>query len=620
MKKNPWHPDDLRQVFPEIPENISRLVMDTANSVKEETEMKMRHTVSVALAFVLVFICLMGVALAVFQPQIAEIFGSHYGKEFQSWMEEGDVAAAEDSVVVEGVTFTMNEVAVRNHGLYGVGTITPGEETLLLCEDYPATEPYGYATFHGEDAPEGTLTVQEKAKAEGSAIKQVSFDLNAIGVDDGAMIMPNGWGEDVRPMRDGTVQFLFEVEDGQAVSAQAETYTIELEAVVWNVSADGEADYENPIRQTWTVEVQPQPFAQVLGTSPEPTVTPAPAAMAGSATQPRQVIVPEAYAQTGTLPVYKATARNFDSKLDYTWFNQSGVASEEVYANHTGGLVVFNDEAQLSWSAEAIFYETYDGTYEATSFVIEGREEKPVTETLQKRTMTSEACSLAGWMHLGFPGTDQVYSLERTELTNITLEEAKAKVEALLAKLGLEGYSCTTALDMSLERIQTMGDELNRQIDLGNLSTNKFRYDYSTATVANEGYYLQYHKYGSEGDIAGLFSGTFYVTADGVMEVNLRDYYQPGEILSNPEMLLDAQTIADRLPEEMASARWPETLVEIHQAELTWMPMRADTGKDMVMSPVWVLSYSSEEYGRVNKDCWAIFNAIDGKLITAIFN
>ena len=620
MKKNPWHPDDLRQVFPEIPENISRLVMDTANSVKEETEMKMRHTVSVALAFVLVFICLMGVALAVFQPQIAEIFGSHYGKEFQSWMEEGDVAAAEDSVVVEGITFTVNEVAVRNHGLYGVGTITPGEGTLLLCEDYPATEPYGYATFHGEEAPEGTPTVLEKAKAEGCAIKQVSFYLNAIGVDDGAMIMPNGWGSDVRPMRDGTVQFLFEVEDGQAVSAQAETYTIELEAIVRNVSADGEADYENPIRQTWTVEVQPQPFAQVLGTSPEPTVTPAPAAVAGSATQPRQVIVPEAYTQTGTLPVYKATARNFDSKLDYTWFNQSGVASEEVYANHTGGLVLFNDEAQLSWSAEAVFYETYDGTYEATFMVIEGREEKPVTETLKKHSMTSEACSLAGWMHFGFPGTEEVYSLERTELTNITLEEAKAKAEELLAKLGLEGYICTTALDMSLERIQTMGNELNRQIDLGNLSTNGFRYDYSTATVDNEGYYLQYHKYGTEGDIAGLFSGTFYVTADGVMEVNLRDYYQPGEILRTPEKLMDVETIANQLPKEMANSRWPETLVEICQAELTWMPMRADTGKDMVMSPVWVLSYSSEEYGRVNKDCWAIFNAIDGKLITAIFN
>ena len=44
MKKNPWHPDDLRQVFPEIPENISRLVMDTASSVKEETEMKMRRS------------------------------------------------------------------------------------------------------------------------------------------------------------------------------------------------------------------------------------------------------------------------------------------------------------------------------------------------------------------------------------------------------------------------------------------------------------------------------------------------------------------------------------------------------------------------------------------------
>ncbi|MBE5795184.1 MAG: DUF4179 domain-containing protein [Clostridiales bacterium] len=620
MTKKPWHPDDLQQVFPDMPESMSRALMETASSVKEESEMKMRHTLSLALAFVLVFICLMGVALAVFQPQIANIFGQHYGNDFKAWMEEGDVASAEDSVVVEGITFTLNEVATRNHSLYCVGTVTPGEGILLLSDDYPATEPFGYATFHGDKAPEGTPTVLEKAQTDGSTMKQVSISLETIGADGGAMIMPGSWGYDARPMRDGTIQFLFEVEDGVAIPEDARTYAIELRATVRSVSSEGEVDYTNCIDQKWIVEVQPQSFAEVMGTSPQATETPAPAAVEVSATTPQQVIVPDEYTQTGTLPVYKAAPRNFEGKLDYSWFNQSGIAKEEPYPKHTGAMVIYNDEAQLDWSEQAIFYNTYDGTYEATSIIIEGREEKTVTETLQKRTMTSEACSLAGWMTWGFPGTDEVYSLERTELTNITLDQAKAKAEDLLAKLDMNGYTCTTALDMTLERIQTMGNEMNRQIDLGNMFTNNFRYDYSTATVENEGYYLRYHKYGTEGDVAGLFEATFYVTADGVMEINLRDYYVPGEILTTPEKLMDAEAVAKRLPEEMSKSRFPETLVEIRQAELTWMPMRAEKGKDMVMSPVWMLTYVSDDGERVGYTGWAAFSAIDGTLVDAIFN
>lgn len=620
MTRKQWHPDDLQQVFPDMPESMSRALMETASSVKEESEMKMRQPMSIALAFVLVFICLMGVAVAVFQPQITEIFGQHYGDDFKAWMEGGDVASAEDSVVVEGITFTLNEVAIRNHGLYCVGTVTPGEGIVLLSDDYPATEPYGYATFHGDEAPDGTPTVLEKAKADGSAMKAVSIYLQAIGADGGAMIMPGSWGHDARPMRDGTIQFLFEVEDGMAIPEDAESYAIELQATVYNVSSEGEVDYTNSVDQKWIVEVEPQPFAEVMGTSAESTATPAPVAVEASATKPQQIIVPDEYTQTGTLPVYKATPRNFAGKLDYSWFNQSGIANEEPYPKHTGGMVIFNDEAQLDWSEQTIFYNTYDGTYEATSIVFEGREEKIVTETLKKGTMTSEAFSLAGWMTFGFPGTDEVYSLERTELTNITLDQAKAKAEDLLAKLDMSGYTCTTALDMSLERIQTMGAELNRQIDLGNLSTNNFRYDYSTATVENEGYYLRYHKYGTEGDVASLFAATFYVTADGVMEINLRDYYVQGEILTTPEKLVDVETVAGRLPEEMAKSRWPETLVEIRQAELTWMPIRAEKGDDMVMSPVWMLTYVSDDGEQEDYTRWAAFSAIDGKMVSAIFN
>ena len=40
MTNKQWHPDDLQKVFPEIPAGCSRVLMDTAGSLKEESEMK----------------------------------------------------------------------------------------------------------------------------------------------------------------------------------------------------------------------------------------------------------------------------------------------------------------------------------------------------------------------------------------------------------------------------------------------------------------------------------------------------------------------------------------------------------------------------------------------------
>ena len=50
------------------------------------------------------------------------------------------------------------------------------------------------------------------------------------------------------------------------------------------------------------------------------------------------------------------------------------------------------------------------------------------------------------------------------------------------------------------------------------------------------------------------------------------------------------------------------------------MPMRAEKGKDMVMSPVWMLAYVSDDGEREGYTDWAAFSAIDGKLVDAIFN
>ena len=620
MTNKQWHPDDLRKVFPEIPASCSRVLMDTAGSLKEESEMKRgyspRPTTRFALVLALVIISMMGVALAAFYPQITGLFGLHYGKDTQAWLEQGDIALPADSVQVDGVTFTLEEVVYRNHGLYGMGTIRPSEGIVLLDEESTLSDAYGYAVHYGDKAPEGTITIAEKAAQDGSAIKQPRFYIGMIGVDGGKLIQPHGYGLGLTPQRDGSIQFLFEVEDGQAIS-EGETYTIQMTAIVRNVSPEGVVDYENATRQEWTVEIEPEPFTEVVGTpataTEAPVTTKAPAVSADG----MQIIVPDEYTTNGTLPVYEAIDRDFSQGMDYTWFNQSGVAKEELDARHVGGMVDFNDGGHLDWGSYNIHYNIYDGTYEAVSELEDGTK---FTETLDKLAMSSEVNTIASWMTFGFPGTNEVYSLESTQLSTISLDEAKAKAEALMSKLGMTGYTCTAALDMGVKRIHQMGAMYNAAIDSGVMSTNAFRYDYNTATTADEGYHLRYHKFGTDGDIAGQFEAVFYVTADGIKSINLRDAYEQGDVIHTPAKLVDAKTVAAALPGEMADSRYPEELKQITRATLTWMPVRADKGDGMVMTPVWVLSYLTAEGEQQGYESWAVFDAIDGSLIDSVFN
>ena len=620
MMNKQWHPDDLQKVFPEIPASCSRVLMDTAGSLKEESEMKRgyspRPATRFALVLALVIISMMGVALAAFYPQITGLFGLHYGEDTQAWLEQGDIALPADSVQVEGVTFTLEEVAYRNHGLYGLGTIRPNDGIVLLDEESTLSDAYGYAVHYGDTAPEGTITIAEKAAQDGSAIKQPRIYMGKIGVDGGKLLQPHGFGLGMTPQRDGSIQFLFEVEDGQAIT-EGETYTIQMTAVVRNVSADGTVDYNNAVRREWTVEIEPEPFAEVVGTpasAAEATVeTVVPVVSADG----MQIIVPDEYIANGTLPVYEAIDRDFSQAMDYAWFNQNGVAKEVLDTRHIGGVVDFNDGGHLDWGSYHIDYSTYDGTYEATGELEDGTK---FTETLDKLAMPSEVSTIASWMTFGFPGTNEVYSLESTQLSTISLDEAKAQAEALMSKLGMTGYTCTTALDMGVDRIHKMGAMYNAAIDSGVLYTNAFRYDYATATTADEGYYLCYHKFGNDGDIAGQFEAVFYVTADGIKSINLRDAYEQGDVIHTPAKLVDASIVAAALPGEIADSRYPEELKQITRATLTWMPVRADKGDGMVMTPVWVLSYLTAEGEQQGYECWAVFDAIDGSLIDSVFN
>ncbi len=324
-----------------------------------------------------------------------------------------------------------------------------------------------------------------------------------------------------------------------------------------------------------------------------------------------EIIVPETYTQTGTMPIYRATARDFSDGLKPELFNQSGIFSRDEWS------ITFADEAILDWAPEALFYNEYSGTFDAHA-----QEEGLEPDYTPRPALSNTIASLAGWARNGWPGSGQVYQLEKTALTHITLDEAKETLEALLRQLGVTGYVCDYALDMSVERIVTLGNDMKAMIASGKHFSNIPQPDYSQTAAEDEGFYLSYHKPSDGGNHGNgdIFSVYAYVTPRGVVDISLRDMYITGDVYSTPKALVDPQIILEKLPEAVSSSRFPEAVVSISSVRLTYAPLRAaDKADGMVLSPIWLVLYQDTKAEKSGYDCWAEFDAVDGKLLNAIF-
>lgn len=325
-----------------------------------------------------------------------------------------------------------------------------------------------------------------------------------------------------------------------------------------------------------------------------------------------EIIVPEEYTRTGTLPVYAAEERDFRALVQPEMFNSSGIA-QTVTDEPDCTAITFQDGAQLSWHPSTLYYDTYDGVCEIT-YELESGEKYTVEQP--RPSLARAASDLALWMLSGWPETDEVYALEQTALTEITLEQAMTRTEALFAALGMEGYVCEAALDMSVNRIRQMGERWNALIDQGRILNNP-RLDYSAATAQDEGYLLRWNRFGAEGDVAGMFHADVYVTAQGFAFINLYDRYAAGDIRSTPVALVSYQAVAEALPQALKEARHPLQLDEITDARLTWCPVRAEKARDgMVFTPAWIISFSCTDGEQGGTGYYAIFDAADGRLIT----
>ena len=90
-------------------------------NAKGEKPVKKKVSLALVLCIVLA-LALMGTAYALFSSKVAEFFGNYYGDDFGSWLAEGKVAGIGETVTLDGVDFTLDEVVYRDNGIYGVGT------------------------------------------------------------------------------------------------------------------------------------------------------------------------------------------------------------------------------------------------------------------------------------------------------------------------------------------------------------------------------------------------------------------------------------------------------------------------------------------------------------------
>ena len=93
-----------------------------------------------------------------------------------------------------------------------------------------------------------------------------------------------------------------------------------------------------------------------------------------------------------------------------------------------------------------------------------------------------------------------------------------------------------------------------------------------------------------------------------------------GEKAGASDTLITSGKAVERLYEEVARSRNGEKIVCIQTVELTHMPVRPENKQEgMVFAPVWKVTYVDESGEKKGFDSWAIFNAVNGKLIDAIF-
>ena len=587
--------EKLSRMTSEIPPETHRAFLSAALSGKEEKNLRRKITTSLILA-VLLGLAVIGTAYAIITSQTAEFFGLHWNRQLgERLQEEGKIARIGESVTVGDIVITLDEIVYRDRSLYGVGTARPVHENDLLVTYEQANDPESF--LQNEEA----LALVKKAETSNGRLL-TSFTMpNRIGVDQGTMLMPGCIGYyDVRN-GDGSITFSFEASDGFVISSGTE-YRLELETCVCQMNEQGASMESTRQRAVWTVQCTP-----VITGGTDPAKASAAVKPASLVEWNAELIIPDLYRETGSLPVFRAVLTDFTKTADPSWFNTTGVR-EQI----DGGEIRFNDHAVMMLSQDGLYYsEDADDSYG-----------EAFTGAIVRLVWVSE------WNN----HRDE-FKLEKTALSGITLDEAKLQAEALIEKLGISSnrYICTEALDMDLSRIRQMGAIYERAVETGELLTddNQQPYDYEAIPESEEGYYLVYAPQEIDRpDASGRYRINLYVNSRGITYANIRSQFVMGGPLYTPERLITPEEALATLMEGTRRSLYSEeqTVQTVRQLMLCYEAVRGgDQAEGMVFVPAWCIHYQdvsdvkNESIYQNKYTSYALINAVDGTLIDASF-
>jgi|GEM_PF-1098834 len=571
-------------------------------------EKPVKRKVSLALVLSIVLgLAVMGTAYALFSSQVAEFFGQHWGHDYGNWLQGGKIAQIGETVTLGGVDFTLDEVVYRDRGIYAVGTarVTNAKDVLVPMDVVDGWELE--EVMQGDEAQ----SLIRRAKEAGGRMLSIDCAPERIGVDNGSMVNAGDVGMYNLRNEDGSITFSFEA--GGYALEDGTTYQLEMSIDVDEWTETGRAEKDPVESQAWTVSFQPVIMAKTA--EPETPTQISPETMQQSG---YEILVPASYQESGTMPVYQAIENDFTAAVQPEWFNHSGIAKEERAKKSVS--LIFNDHAELSLGAEAIFYSEY--TDEMFDYNWREREdENPDIEPmmLPKLALSQSIALMASQVHSGHEDFTKGVAFEHDQLTHLSLKDAQQTAEALFEKLGLQGYEPAWKLDMSLERIRTLGEAYNHFWFEGEGYSNMPRQDYATAAAEDEGYFLVYTPLGVDRISDGRHQIKLFVSGRGIVFASIDSAYNRGEETYTPEKLISPEEAVTRLYTEAAKSRDSIKVNSIERVALTYVAVRAENKQDgMVFAPVWQVLFKEEGEGE-EYTSWAEFNAISGTLIDAIF-
>ncbi|MBQ9008110.1 MAG: DUF4179 domain-containing protein [Clostridia bacterium] len=572
-----------------------------ANAKGEEP---VKRKISLALVLSIAgILAVMGTAYALFSSRVADFFGQHWNQELGARLQNGKIAQIGESITAGDVVITLDEIVYRDRGLYGVGTVRSVNERVVLLPMDTAELLYESQNedFHLDDETPAleeyntAMALVTRTQSSGGKILTVKSMPLKIGVDDGTMLMPCTIGFYDIANENGSLTYSFEASDGFAVN-EGTTYQIQMESVVEQIGEKGLPVDGTLQRYEWTISCTPV-FVNSLSQSTGDTTS----NVSVLTSDGYELITPQEYQKSGTMPIYQAIETDFTKNVLPEWFNTTGVLS-----GAGTDFIEFNDHAVLSSAPEALFYDEYLG--------------EPF----------SEACSgaitriiwIRDWVnHRG------EFNLEQTALSGVTLEDAKKQAEEMIARLGLDcnQYICQDALDMSLERIRTMGAIYEKAIIDGELLTDDDwePYDYSAIPSSEEGFYLTYHPALVDStDSTHRYELIFFVNSRGIVYAHLRNQFNMGAPVETPEKLISHEEAIANLDKEINRSRYGSDahIITILRVVLTYESVRAsDSAEGMSFVPTWSVIYQDQKAAEQGYDCYSLFNAIDGALIDASF-